>query len=319
MTSLTLPPGVQRWLRGLGLTVDARSTSRISSSRNLTLVVRPRAFVKLAAPGEPWLARELEALKALEGGPVATPRVLHASRDRLVVSWLPGATVFQRRRAGEHDDALVGAALASFHLQAAPRHEVAGALNSRLVWTRPEDYASMSPATLRLWQLVQARPSVVRGLVSLLEAEQRGRRVWCHGDLRFANVLVHRARVGFVDLELSGGGDPARDLGSWLAEWLGVWLVPQEPLDALPLRTLRLRLDGFVRSWEAGVRVGGLDVRGVRSRAIAWAGEALLRRVYSLTVHEGAWGEREEHLTRSALGLISQPGRWARHFLGARS
>ncbi|MBL8917779.1 MAG: aminoglycoside phosphotransferase family protein [Myxococcaceae bacterium] len=327
--SFALPAGVARWLQAGGFTPDAGATLGIASSRNLTLVARrrrARALVKVAAtPDDPWSAREAALLSALGGGGpgFVTPTVLVRAPGRLVVSWLAGETTYVRRRRrrslGAADDALVGRALAHLHARGAVTTTAAtGELIERLLWTTPADYAAMSPATLALWSLVQHRRTAERTLSRLLAVERRSPAVLCHGDLRQANVFVARGRVGFVDLELSGLGDPARDLGMWIAEDLGGYLVPRDRAEILTLGELRRRLRAFVGAWERQAQVLGLPgVPAIRRRATAWAGEALLRRAYTVTVHEGVFGVREAHVARSALGLLTEPGRWARHFLGA--
>lgn len=329
MMSFTVPPGVQRWLRGLGFSVDTAATAAIASSRNLTFVVRRRgvrALAKIAATADdPWSAREQALLRHLDGGTRAfsTPAVLEGARGRFFVSWLAGSTAYVRRRRAPRlavdDDARIGRALAHFHAQpGASKERCSGELIERLIWTTPEDYAGLGPASLSLWRLVQSHRPAQKRLTALLTVD-RTMNALCHGDCRQANVFVHRGRVGFVDLELAGLGDPARDLGMWIAEELGSYLVPRNPSEVTSLGALRARLSAFMAAWSREAAVLELPGQaGVRERAIAWAGEALLRRVYTLTVHDGAWGEAELHVARSALGLVSQPRFWARHFLGAR-
>lgn len=329
MSSLTLPPGVRRWLRAVRLTVDVEATSRIASSRNLTLVARRgevRSLVKVAsAADDPFSAREVSLLTALDGGDTGfqTPRVTHAAPGRFAIEWLPGHTAYERRRQRRSlaisDDAAIGRALAHLHARSSLSTEaVHGDLIERFLWMSPVDYASLSAASLRLWNAVQSNARAERALRQLLTLEASHAGVLCHGDLRQSNVLLHRGRVGFVDLELGGLGDPARDLGMWLAEDVGFWLVPRDRREQLTLSQLRARLRAFVRAWEEEAVALRLPGRaGIRHRAIAWAAEALLRRTYTVTFHDGHWTEREAHLTASALELLVKPAKWARHFLGA--
>jgi len=329
MSSLTLPPGVRRWLRAARLTVDTEATSRIASSRNLTLVARRgevRSLVKVAATlDDPYSAREIGLLTALDGGDgvFSTPRVTHASPGRFAVDWLPGHTAYERRRRQRHlavpDDAAIGRALAHLHARSTVTTEaVHGDLIERFLWMSPVDYAGLSASSLTLWNAVQSNPRAERALRQLLTFEAAHSGVLCHGDLRQSNVLLHRGRVGFVDLELGGLGDPARDLGMWIAEDVGFWLVPRDRREQMTLSQLRGRLRAFMRAWEREAVTLALHARrGVRPRAIAWAAEALLRRTYTVTFHDGHWTEREAHLTASALELLLKPAKWARHFLGA--
>lgn len=329
MSSLTLPPGVRRWLRALRLTVDAEATSRIASSRNLTLVARRgkvRSLVKVAATADdPFSAREAAVLERLAGGSdgFQTPRLTHRSPGRLVIEWLPGTTAYARRRTDRRvaprDDAAIGHALAQLHARSDVTTEaVHGDLIERFLWMSPAEYASSSAASLTLWNAVQTNPRAERALRHLLEVEATHARVLCHGDLRQSNVLRHGPHVCFVDLELGGLGDPARDLGMWLAEDLGFFLVPRDRREQMTLGQLRARLRAFMRAWEREAKGLRLPARaGIRTRAIAWAAEALLRRTYTVTFHDGHWTEREAHLTASALELLVAPAKWARHFLGA--
>lgn len=329
MSSLTLPPGVRRWLRALRLTVDPEATSRIASSRNLTLVARRgevRSLVKVAATADdPFSAREAALLERLAGGGGGfhTPRVTHGAPGRLVIEWLPGKTAYERRRADRQvaprDDAAIGRALAHLHARSDVTTEpVYGDLIERFLWMSPGEYASSSAASLTLWNAVQTNARAERALRHLLDVEATNPRVLCHGDLRQSNVLRHGPHVAFVDLELGGLGDPARDLGMWLAEDLGFFLVPRDRREQLTLGQLRVRLRAFLRAWEREAAVLRLPARGgIRPRAMAWAAEALLRRTYTVTFHDGHWTEREAHVTASALELLAAPVKWARHFLGA--
>jgi aminoglycoside phosphotransferase (APT) family kinase protein len=328
MSSLTLPPGVRRWLRAARLSVDSEATSRIASSRNLTLVARRGgvlSLVKIAATvDDPFSAREIRLLGALDGGGAGfwTPRVTHAATGRFAIEWLPGVTAFDRRRRDRRvavrDDAAIGHALAHLHARSTLTTEaVSGDLIARLLWLSPAEYASSSAASLTLWNAVQTNSRAELALRRLLTFEDAHPRVLCHGDLRQSNVLLHAGRVGFVDLELGGAGDPARDLGMWMAEDLGFFLVPRDRREQLTLTQLRVRLRAFLRAWEREAAVLKLPGRGgVRPRAMAWAAEALLRRTYTMTFHDGHWTEREAHVTASALELLVAPGKWARHFLG---
>lgn len=325
---MSVTPRVTRWLGSHGWSLDVTATGAIASSRNLTLVVRrgrTRALLKVAAtPTDPWSEREGALLASLAGGTGAfsTPRLLHRKPGLLLLSWLDGDTAWTRRRrrpaAGRPDDARAGRALAHLHAgRSACTWPVAGSLSERLLWTSPADYASMSPATLALWRAVQHNQRAERTLARLVTRERSAPHALCHGDFRHANVFVSRGRVGVVDFEQSGLGDPARDLGTWLAEDLAAFLAPRHPREAVSLPTLRARAKAFLGAWEthASDLEAGADLR---LRAMAWAGEALLQQAYSVTIHEGAWSEREQHVTASALALLEQPGRWAKHFLGGR-
>jgi aminoglycoside phosphotransferase (APT) family kinase protein len=88
------------------------------------------------------------------------------------------------------------------------------------------DAAQQADETLRTAQLVDAllppvgerlRLAVARAL-DLLSALPPGPRTLTHGDVKCDNLLVEGARVHLLDFDRVGRGDPAADLGKFLAD-----------------------------------------------------------------------------------------------------
>ena len=254
--------------------------------------------------------------------------VLHAALPGvLAVDWIPGATLYARRRGGEDDDddERIGGAFAVLHAVSRreawlPERLVLGDLGERIVWTSPEQYAALGPAALELWRRVQADDLATRTLIELVEQETRETACFVHGDARQANIVLTRRVVAFVDWELAGWGDPARDPGMLFADDLAAFLAPRVGREAMRLSTLRRRGGALVRGYRSVALREAMDP-GPRfdERVIAWAGEALLRRVHTIAHHEGRFDRVEAHLTASALELLRHPKRWAQHFLGKAS
>lgn len=72
---------------------------------------------------------------------------------------------------------------------------------------------------LQAYGLLQADDELVTALNALAEASRNAKHTAVHGDLRVDQILVDE-HVWFVDWEEFGTGDPARDTGSFLGEWL---------------------------------------------------------------------------------------------------
>lgn len=321
-----MPAPLGRWLSRWGLVPEA-AHRQVSGNRHPGVVCRAagrRFFVKAAVPGDAGVALETEALDALHAvlqGATEVPRIARRGPGAVALEWLPGRTLYEhrRRRGLPPVDRAVGAALARVHHLAreATERVVVGDLGERLVWTSPELYASLGPAGLQLFHRVQRAPRVVQRLVWLLETETRDTAAFVHGDLRQPNVLVTRGGVAFVDWEQSGLGDPARDLGMLLADDFAAYVAPRDRRERLTFPALRRHARGLVGGWRAELeRLSGVAPRAMETRVVAWLGEALLRRVYTLAHHDGALGAHGEHVLEAAETLLSAPGRYARPLLG---
>ena len=133
--------------------------------------------------------------------------------------------------------------------------------------------------TLRTAQLVDALlPAVglwlrvevgrVLDVLSRLPAEPP---TMTHGDFKCDNLVVNGSRVHLLDFDRSGRGDPAADIGKFLADlrwWADAGGHPVAPLHEAFLRRVRRHGTGAVRE-SAGVRrtVAAADGRPSRAGA----------------------------------------------------
>ena len=296
---------------------------RHPQSRNPTLLCRDRrgqrVFVKSAVRDDPGIAHErvvLRALQSIADAPV--PRVLHSTRGTIALRWLEGRTLWDGRRLGSRPpDAAIGAALAQVQLagrQAVSAFVVKGDLAQRLLWTSPELYASLGKASLSLFRQVHASRPALRALTALIEGETAERALLSHGDLRQPNIMVHRGRVTFLDWELCGLGDPARDLGMLIAEDVRAWLSPRDEKEVQSREALEQHARCLVESWERTMaELGFTPAADHRQRVLGWTGEALLRAAFSLTHHEA---RLPQVLVDAAIAMLESPGEAARELLG---
>lgn len=316
-----VPAPLTAWLKSHALRVDTRAMREHLDSRNPTLLCRDRqghrVFVKAAVRGDPGVAHERRVLEALRALP-ELPRLRHASRGILAMEWLQGRTLWSLRRSNKQSlDALIGAALARVQLQgraAVAKFIVRGDLGKRILWPSPELYASLSPASLNLFRQVQQSPAL-RSLRHLLERESAEPPLLVHGDLRQPNIMLHRGKVTFVDWELCGLGDPARDLGMLLADDVRAWLLPRDEEEQLTRAQLDQHARALVKGWEdAAISLGHAFAEDHRERVIGWAGEALLRAAYTIAQSEASL---PQPLVDAALAMLETPADWSQELLGA--
>lgn len=314
-----LPPHLVRAVERWGLVPSPSRTSALALSRNLIMVcTRGRALYLVKAALTPEDASDLDFeglllprlgahLAAVPGAPLV-PAVHAARAGLLALEWIRGATLFRhRQRGGAEPGERVGAALGVLHDSTAAgqpwlsARRPVGDMVEQLVWaTAPRD------ASLELWRRVQGSPKAARALERLLADEAAGHEVLVHGDLRQPNVLLSGRRVAFVDWELAGRGDLARDLGMLLAEDVASWVG-----GALGAPALRRRLQAVLRGHRRAAP-GLLD--GALPRVTGWLAEALLRRAYTLA-HQRGFGAPEAALADAALELLHAPRAWARKLL----
>lgn len=124
-----------------------------------------------------------------------------------------------------------------------------------------------SGAAIELTRMIQASDELQTTLDELVASWTEDAVI--HGDVRWDNCLAYRSngsnrwtRAQLIDWELCGAGDPAWDIGSFLAEYMCAWLRsipiadPLEPGRLLvhavrPLRRMRPAMRAF---WDAYVR-----------------------------------------------------------------
>lgn len=209
------------------------------------------------------------------------------SEGILLLEMLRGARgfdehVFHARRLSARLAAQSGAALALLH-RLAPNgpddREWSGLRSAPPPWVlslhRPhiEMYRQVSNANLQLIVRLQSFPHYC-ALLDALRGEWR-RTSLVHYDIKLANLLAvpigpqnrKLYSLKIIDWELAGIGDPLWDVGSFLGEIVGLWLVslpitPGEaphqfiPMARVPLERLQPALRSF---WAAYEQRAGLD------------------------------------------------------------
>ncbi|MBX7099906.1 MAG: phosphotransferase [Myxococcaceae bacterium] len=333
-------------LHALGLERD-ESVVAPPPSKNRTLVCkagRKRVLVKVAdGPGNVGVLREgsvLERVAPLAQGSEATlllPEVyaFDPAHGLLALHWLNGGETLHHfhRRSGDYPRPLarqVGKALGYLHRmsRSSPsRFALADAFRDEsdlldcFLRMRPDFYARLSKVGLELFGRVQADQAATSGLQALWEQQQRETEsCLLHGDLREANLLRvgrdAKAPVYFLDWELSFWGDPARDLGSLLSDYVGPFLAPEHPSEVLSQQQLagfgRALLGSYAAQRESGFQVDD----AFQERVVRWVGTSLLIAVYGISHYEQVLDDRARLLAAKALEMLASPARWPAIFWG---
>jgi 5-methylthioribose kinase len=162
--------------------------------------------------------REQEVMEALAGvlADLTVPRVLFADRENFVfaMSHAPPARVWKEMLlAGEIDADMgrrAGAVLGRMHETSARERERFAAFAERTVFVQ----LRVDPFYRRVQE---RRPEVAAAVQPLIDAMLTRREALCHGDYTPKNMLVHAQGFTLVDYETAHLGDPAMDLGLFLA------------------------------------------------------------------------------------------------------
>ena len=341
--------GIDARLKEWGLTRDEHSSHAPALSKNRTIFCRQgrsrRVLVKVAdTPSSSGVLREgavlgkLTPLVSRPGCPLRLPSLFafDPAVGLLAVEWLSKAETLHHyhrrsRRYGAQVIRQVGRGIGFLHrLSEKVPQELLGPealhddfdLLECFLRMRPDFYARLSPAGIELVGAVQRDGAALFALQALSEAQRKGvGACLLHGDLRQANLLrVNRSagpRVVFLDWELSLWGDPARDLGSLVADYALGWMAPERESDVLD----RPSLQAVVRHLHAAYR----QERGRRfaldepfcERVVQWTGVALLFYVYGMTHYEGEYSERGRRLAGHALTMLGTPDAWLPQLWGA--
>jgi hypothetical protein len=171
-------------------------------------------------------------------------------------------------------------------------------------------WALMSHAMLETWALLHRDRAVVDALTGLRREEAAAPRVPSHADLRLDQVLLHDDELWLTDWEEFRFADPARDIGSYVGEWLYraiLQAASKEDDESLDHETIMRRgveeLDR-VRplniAFVAGYRAAGspLDDDTAR-RAVGFAGWHIFERLLAGAVHKN----RLSAVERAAAGV----------------
>ena len=198
-----------------------------------------------------------------------------------------------------------------------------------------ETYYAATLAELELWQCLQSDAALSDALVTLRRRESAAHHTMIHADLRLDQLLITPDnKLYFIDWEEFRVGDPARDVGSFLGEWLylaTLSMSENDDLDHVPdsasgphpiddqaivrrgVRKLDQHLPHMTAFWKE-YQVGRPAVDSAfRARTTAYAGWHLIDRVLALA---------SQRATLPALALAAAGiGRLAvirpEHFAGA--
>lgn len=337
-------------LAALGLVRDASVTSP-PPSKNRTVVCRAktgkkRVLVKIAdGPGNVGVLREgsvLERVSPLSKAPrspLHLPQVFafDPAHGLLALEWIAhGETLHHfHRRSGDYPHSLadqVGYSLGFLHRmsrEARSHYALADAFRDEFdllecfLRMRPDFYARLSGAGIDFFARVQADEAAIGGLQALWARQRKeGDNALLHGDLRQANLLrvtkpgQGSASTVFLDWELSFWGDPARDLGSLLSDYVLGWLAPEHHSEVLSRPTLEgfahEMLGAYARGREPTFKVDA----DFQERIVRWIGTALLISVYGITHYEQVLDTRAVGVAKHALEMLGQPREWPRVLWG---
>ncbi len=303
-------------------------------------------LVKIAdGPGNFGVLREGSILERvgplgkMRGSPLHLPSVyaFAPAQGMLALDWILGGETLHHfhRRTQEYPSALaqqVGAGLGFLHrMSRQSRSSFALADTFRddadlidcFLRMRPDFYARLSSVGIDFFASVQADAPAMAGLKLLSEQQHRETEsALLHGDMRQANLL--RAPKGksfgvvYLDWELSFWGDPARDLGSLLADYVLGWLAPEHRSEVLARPALaefsRAMLKGYGGAREAGFQFDA----NFQFRIVRWIGAALLIAVYGISHYEQVLDTRANAIARHALDMLGRPNDWPHLLWGAQ-
>ncbi|MFI6081406.1 hypothetical protein ACIBBB_10590 [Streptomyces sp. NPDC051217] len=177
-----------------------------------------------------------------------------------------------------------------------------------------EHYVNATGAFIQGWGLLQRDGALLDGLERLRATETDAARVPIHGDLRLDQFLATEAALYVNDWEEFRLGDPARDVGAYVGEWLhrAVLRIPSQETDDAFSATLTheevvargsVELDRvlpLIAAFHRGYREGGgPGDEGLVVRATSYAGWHLIDRLIASTKENG----RLSAIVRAAAGI----------------
>lgn len=264
--------------------------------------------------------------------PLRVPEVLalDATGGWLALRRIEGAETLHafHRRTGRLGTALarqIGRALGWLHRARLPEVDLGSAprdgdFAELFTYLRPEVYANLSQGGIELIGSVQRHRQAAAALAAIAQAERHpADRRPLHGDVKPANILRlpgPRPRLVFVDWERAVPGDPARDLGTLLSEYLPGWLAPEPGVRPLRGESLRKFAAALLEAYRSERGPEDRPPPDFDLRVIRWAGLGMLLQVYGATHYEGTYDARARRLAACAADLLGQPRRWAREILG---
>lgn len=161
---------------------------------------------------------------------IAHPRLLGADGEDAVVAFeylagVTGVELMVREEFSPSDAAAVGDLVGALHAspigdESALRVAHPAERFLKLASAIPAPlYEQLSMAQLHAWRLLQRDEPLLQAIRSHLAAPPP-RDTLVHGDLRVDQLLRVEGRWLLTDWEEFGAGDPARDVGSFVGEWM---------------------------------------------------------------------------------------------------
>ena len=138
---------------------------------------------------------------------------MKATRGVLAMEWIDGRPLdeaLQVGEAGEEETRRAGEALAHLHRQPPPRHLRARSLETEHLTSTANALGSLQPA------LADRAQNLARDLAMRIAVQPRRERL-VHGDFHSGQVLLTGGVPAMIDFDEAALGDPAGDLGSFLA------------------------------------------------------------------------------------------------------
>lgn len=180
----------------------------------------------------------------------------------------------------------IGAALHALHGAPAPAYRYTVADELATLRERLDALAAARPALAERLRVILAACHAVAAVLPAMEP--RG----IHRDCYFDNLLVEaeHGRIWFVDLDLYAAGDPALDVGNFIAHLMEWSLRAHGRADVLD-----------ARAWALEERYLALAGEGLRSAVATWTTLALARHI----AISAAMPERG-HVTLPLLALCEQ-------------
>jgi hypothetical protein len=165
-------------------------------------------------------------------------------------------------------------------------------------------FVERSFAEIETWQLLQNDAQVVEALHDLRESEQTAVLCPIHADVRLDQFLVTGSTLYMTDFEEFRLGDPARDIGGFIGEWLfkAIHGIPKSISDGADfghtathdeilahgvaeLARLRPLMSAFWNSYLHAAKPSGRHVPGLATRSAAFAGWHMIDRMIAHAVH----------------------------------
>ncbi|NUP24699.1 MAG: aminoglycoside phosphotransferase family protein [Streptomyces sp.] len=177
-----------------------------------------------------------------------------------------------------------------------------------------ENYLNATGAFVQAWGLLQRDAPLVGELERLRATEAGVAGVPIHGDLRLDQFLITDSAFYVNDWEEFRLGDPARDVGAYVGEWLhrAVLRIPSQETDDAFSAVLTheevvargseelVRVLPLIAAFHRGYREGGgPDDDGLVVRATSYAGWHLIDRLIASTRESG----RLSAIVRASAGI----------------